>query len=228
VYFYKVARSVGIDAIAKYAMMTGLGRKTGYDLGSEKAGLIPTRKWKLKRWGVPWQAGETISTAIGQSFVLTTPLQLANMIASIFNGGKLYHPRVVKRVGKGDRTIYRFSPSLAGRVTASKEHLELIKQALIGVVNEPHGTGSKSRFKDITVAGKTGTAQVINLDREKELDRESNVPHKFRDHAWFVAVAPAEKPEIALAILVEHGGHGGSAAAPLAKILIETYLHGEG
>ncbi|MBW1771621.1 MAG: penicillin-binding protein 2 [Deltaproteobacteria bacterium] len=228
VYFYKLARRLGVDAIAKYAMMCGLGKKTGYDLGYETAGLIPTRKWKLKRWGVPWQAGETISTAIGQSFVQTTPLQLANLVACVFNGGNLYQPKVVKHVGKGDRAVYRFSPSLNGRVTAKKENLERIKRALIGVVNEPRGTGSKSRVKGITVAGKTGTAQVINLDREKELDRGSGVPLKFRDHAWFVAVAPAEKPEIAMAIFIEHGGHGGSAAAPLAKVLIETYLKGKG
>ncbi len=228
VYFYKLARRLGVDAIAKYAMMLGLGKKTGYDLGSEKAGLIPTRKWKLKRWGVPWQAGETISTAIGQSFVLTTPLQLACMVSGVFNGGHLYQPKVVKRVGKGKRTVYQFSPSLTGRFAAQEENLERIKQALIGVVNEPRGTGSKSRVKGITVAGKTGTAQVINLDREKELDRTKEVPEKFRDHAWFVAVAPAEKPEIAMAILIEHGGHGGSAAAPLAKVLIKTYFEGKG
>ena len=224
VYFYKLARRLGVDAIAKYAVMCGLGKRTGYDLGSEKSGLIPTRKWKLKRWGVPWQTGETISTAIGQSFVLTTPLQLASLAACTFNGGKLFQPKVVKRVGKGDRAVYRFSPSLRGKVTAKKESLELIKQALIGVVNEPRGTGKKSGVKGVTVAGKTGTAQVINLDRAKELDRESEIPLKFKDHAWFVAVAPAEKPEIAMAILVEHGGGGGSTAAPLAKILIETYL----
>ena len=228
VYFYKLARRLGVDTIARYAMMCGLGKKTGYDLGSEKAGLIPTRKWKLERWGVPWQAGETISMAIGQSFVLTTPLQLASMVACVFNGGNLYKPKVVKRVGRGDRAVYSISPTLSGRIHAKKENLELLKRALIGVVNEPRGTGSRSRVKGITVAGKTGTAQVISLDREKELDREGGVPLKFRDHAWFVAVAPAEKPEIALAILIEHGGHGGSAAAPLAKLLIETYLRGKG
>lgn len=225
VYFYHLGKSLGVDTIARYARMLGLGRKTGFDLGGEKPGLVPTREWKLKRWGVPWQAGETISMAIGQSFVLTTPLQLANMIGSIFNGGKLYEPKVVQWVGKGDQSVYRFSPTLIRRLRVKKENLELLQKALIGVVEEPHGTGSKARVEGITVAGKTGTAQIITTAREKDIDREKGkIPPEFYDHAWFVAVAPAEHPQIAIAVLIEHGGHGGSAAAPLAKTLIETYF----
>ena len=228
VYFYRLGRRLGVDTIARYATMLGLGKKTGFDLGSEKAGLIPNRKWKLKRWGVPWQTGETISMSIGQSFVLTTPLQLANMIGAIFNGGKLYQPKVVQWVGKGDRAVYHLSPTLAGRLRVKKENLEELQKALVGVVEEPHGTGARSRVKGITVAGKTGTAQVITLERERDLDREGEIPSEYQDHAWFVAVAPAENPQIALAILIENGGHGGSAAAPLAKVLIETYFKEKG
>ncbi|MBW1780639.1 MAG: penicillin-binding protein 2 [Deltaproteobacteria bacterium] len=225
VYFYTVGRRLGVDKIAQYARRLGLGKKTGLDLGNEKSGLIPTSKWKLKRWGVPWQGGETVSTSIGQSFVLTTPVQLANLISAVFNGGHIYRPQVTKWVRKpGGENLFEFTPQSAGEANIKPEHLDLIKRALIGVVNQPRGTGKKARLKDITVAGKTGTAQVVALKKEDSSKRESDIPLKFRDHAWFVAVAPAETPEIAVAVLIEHGGHGGSAAAPIARELIRTYL----
>jgi len=224
VYFYKTGRRLGIDKIAQYAKQCGLGIKTGFDLGYERGGLIPSRQWKLKRFGVPWQAGETVSAAIGQSFVLVTPLQMARFISAIFNGGHLYQPKVIKKVVKENQTIYAFKPGLMGTVKHKPEHMALIKEALIGVVHEPRGTGSRSRVKGITVAGKTGTAQVIRLEIEKTFDRQGKIPDEFRDHAWFVAIAPADKPRLALAVLVENGGHGGSAAAPIAKKVLEAYF----
>ena len=224
VYFYKLGRSLGVDKIAHYANMCGLGKKPDYDLGSDKGGLIPTSKWKLKRWGVPWQAGETISTAIGQSFVLVTPLQMARLISAIFNGGYLFQPKVIRSAGKDGRNIYRFAPTLMGRIEAKQENIELIKRSLIGVVNEPHGTGGRARVKGIVVAGKTGTAQVIALEKEKILGKSGEIPLEFKDHAWFIAIAPPEKPKLALAILIENGGHGGRAAAPIAKEMIKAYL----
>ncbi len=224
VYFYKLGKRLGIDNIARYAMKLGLGRKTNFTLAYEKEGLIPTSKWKLKRWGIPWQPGETVSASIGQSFVLVTPLQIARLISVIFNGGKIYQPKIVQWVGNDKGEVYRFTPTLMGELHARPENLELIKRALIGVVNEPHGTGSKARVKGITVAGKTGTAQVIALEAEENLSEGSEVPEKLRDHAWFVAIAPAEKPKIALSVLIENGGHGGSAAAPIAGELIKQYL----
>lgn len=224
-YFYRLGKRLGIDKIAHYALMCGLGKKTNFELGSEKQGLIPTSKWKLERWGVPWQPGETISTSIGQSFVLVTPLQMARLISGVFNGGKIYQPKIVKRVGDDNGEVYRFSPNLMGKIDCSPENLEHIKRALVAVVNEPHGTGSKARVKGVTVAGKTGTAQVITLEAEKNISEEGELPEEFRDHAWFVAVAPAYEPKIALAVVIEHGGHGGSAAAPIAGELIKQYLH---
>ena len=224
IYFWKVGKKLGIDTIARYARMFGLGSKTGIDLDYEMDGLIPDSEWKLKKYGVPWQQGETISSAIGQSFVLVTPIQAACMISAVFNGGVLYQPRVVERVGNKDGDIFEVSPVVHGKVNISPKNMELVKQALVGVVNEPHGTATMAKIKGITVAGKTGTAQVINMESFKNLNSDGDVPEEYRDHAWFVAVAPAEAPRIAISVLIEHGGHGGSAASPVAVRLIKEYL----
>jgi penicillin-binding protein 2 len=226
VYFYTLGRRLGVDKIAQYARRMGLGKETGLDLDHEKSGLIPTTQWKLKRWGIPWQRGETVITAIGQSFVLATPLQMANLISSVFNGGRVYSPQVTKWVRKpnGD-SLFEFAAISAGEIGIKPEHLELVKKALVGVVNQAHGTGSKARLKDILVAGKTGTAQVVALRKEGASKREEDIPVELRDHAWFVAIAPASAPEIAVAVLIEHGGHGGSAAAPIAREIMEAYFN---
>jgi penicillin-binding protein 2 len=224
VYFYRLGRRLGVDKIAHYAKKLGLGTRSGFDLGFERAGLIPTTQWKLKRWGVPWQAGETLSTAIGQSFVLVTPLQMVRVAAAVFNGGRIYEPHIIRWIGKDDELVYKSTPKLTAEIKVNPENMALIKEGLIGVVNERHGTGGRARIKGATVAGKTGTAQVVNLETEKELVTDGEIPEEFRDHAWFVAVAPAEDPQVAVAIIVEHGGHGGSAAAPIAKEMIVAYL----
>jgi penicillin-binding protein 2 len=224
IYFYKIGIRLGIDKIAHYAKMCGLGQKTGFELSNEAAGLIPTSEWKLKRWGVPWQLGETVSTSIGQSFVLVTPLQMARLISAIYNGGRLYQPKIVRRIGNDEDIVYQSTPTLIGEIGVRQENLELLKKALIAVVNEPQGTGSRARIKGVKVAGKTGTAQIISLDAVKNLNSEEKVSDEFKDHAWFVAIAPAENPQIALAVLIEHGGHGASAAAPIARDLIMEYM----
>jgi penicillin-binding protein 2 len=226
VYFYKLGKRLGVDKIAHYAKMCGLGQPTGFELGSEKGGLVPSSQWKLKRFGVPWQPGETISTSIGQSFVLVTPLQMARLMGAFFNGGILYEPKVVKWVGKEGKESFKFTPRQVGKIKAKEENLALIRDALAGVVNEPRGTGSKARMKGVTVAGKTGTAQVITLDKEKYFGKGNDIPPEYNDHAWFVALATVENPVLAIAVLVENGGHGGSAAAPIASELIKTYLGG--
>jgi penicillin-binding protein 2 len=228
VYFYTIGRRLGVDKIAQYSRKFGLGRKTGFELGHERSGLIPDRQWKLKRWGVPWQEGETVSTSIGQSFVLVTPIQMAALIAATFNGGVLYRPQVTKWVGRTEKEeLYEFVPVLKRQVGIRQEYLEIVKKALVGVVNERRGTGKKARVDGITVAGKTGTAQVISLKKEKLLGEEGEVPEEFKDHAWFVAIAPAENPQIAVAVLVEHGGKGGRDAAPIAREIIKAYLKPE-
>ena len=225
VYFYKMGQKIGIDTIARYAKSLGFGSKTNLQLGDEKEGLIPNRAWKLRRWHVPWQEGETLSVAVGQSFALVTPIQMVRFVSALFNGGDLFKPQVTKWIEKENKErIFKFKPNSLRRWSIKKENMELIKKALVGVVNESHGTGKRAKFDQIRVAGKTGTAQVIALPEERELAREKDVPYKFRDHAWFVAVAPAENPAIALAVLIEHSGAGGSVAAPIAKKILECYF----
>jgi penicillin-binding protein 2 len=225
VYFYKMGQRIGIDTIARYARLLGFGQRTGLRLGDEKPGLIPDREWKLTHWHVPWQEGETLSVAVGQSFTLITPIQMARFISALFNGGILYRPQVTKSVGKGDgNAVFTFQPDVIGRWSLRDENMELVKTALLGVVNEPRGTGRRARSNTIQVAGKTGTAQVIALPEEGEAVEEEEVPYKFRDHSWFVAVAPGQQPVIALSIIVEHGGMGGATAAPIARTILEGYF----
>ncbi len=229
VYFYQMGKRLGIDRIARYARRFGLGRATGIDVGREKPGLVPSREWKRKRFGVPWQAGETISVSIGQSFLLVTPIQMAGVISAVFNGGVLYRPQVTRWVRTpSGRDLHRFRPRVLRRTGISRDHLERVKKALIAVVNDPHGTGGKARLAHVTVAGKTGTSQVVTTEKERISSGGGDIPPSLREHAWFVAVAPAEHPKIALAVVVEHGGHGGRAAAPIAGELIRAYLGEKG
>ena len=186
---------------------------------------VPTKKWKSKRWGESWYAGETVSLSIGQSYLLVTPLQMVQMIAAIYNGGYLYQPKIIQQVGENEGQLYRFAPKVTGRIRAKPEHFERIRRALYGVVNEPNGTGYKARINGVEVSGKTGTAQVVKLDLGKNYDKEEDIPIHFRDHAWFVANAEVDRPAtLALAVIIEHGGHGASTAAPIAKELIQAYL----
>ncbi len=222
VYFYQTGLALGIDKIAEYAGRFGLGRVSGLGLGQEREGLIPTSQWKMRRFAEPWQTGETVSASIGQSFLLVTPIQLAGLIGAVFNGGVWYRPQATRWVGNSEaEKDYEFEPVVEGRVHIRPGNLKLVQDALVGVVNEPHGTGAGARIKGITVAGKTGTAQVVAM--KTDVKEGDEIPLQYRDHAWFVAVAPAESPRIALAIMVEHGEHG-SSNAPVAKELIEAYL----
>jgi penicillin-binding protein 2 len=226
VYFYQVGLKVGVDAIGHYAGELGLGRKTGIGLPHEKAGIVPTTSWKKKRFGVPWYSGETLSVAIGQGYLNTTPLQLATLISAIANGGRFYLPRIVERV----ESIYGeelkgYPPVETGRADISEKTLRVIQEALMGAVNEPRGTGGACALKQVKVAGKTGTAQVIRMAADFKKGDMNRMPLKFRDHAWFAAYAPFEDPQIAVAILVEHGGYGGVAAAPIAKKVIAKYFN---
>ncbi|MEW6427648.1 MAG: penicillin-binding protein 2 [Thermodesulfobacteriota bacterium] len=225
VYFYILGQKLGVDRLARYAKAMGLGEKTGIILEHEKAGVVPTEEWKKRRYRVKWQEGETLSVAIGQGFNLVTPLQLCIMTAATANGGKVYRPGLVERIFSADgEPLQHFEPEIIGELQFSPRHLDLVRQGLIGAVNEPHGTASKARLKGITVAGKTGTAQVVHLAKTKGT-REEDIPYKYRDHAWFTCFAPAEAPKIAVAVLVEHGLHGGSAAAPVAKQVLLRYFN---
>ncbi|MBF0557780.1 MAG: penicillin-binding protein 2 [Nitrospirae bacterium] len=206
-YFYELGRRLGIDRIYKYAMALGLGKETGLNLLiKERRGLIPNTEWKRQQKKLPWYLGETYNAAIGQGYVAVTPIQMAKMIATFSNGGTIYPLSLVKGGSKA-----------SGEVGLKPETIQTIKEALAGVVNEPGGTAHAAQSQSIIIGGKTGTAQVIGKQR-------GVTGEKFMDHAWFVAFAPVDKPEIALSVFVEHGGHGGSAAAPIAKKAIEAYL----
>ena len=224
VYFYQVGLKVGVDALAEYANRMGLGHKTGIEFEYEKSGLIPTANWKKLAKGEPWQEGETLSIAIGQGFDLVTPLQVCAMTSALANGGILYKPFLIEKIIDPEgQVIKEFDPTVDVELVGMNKYLALIRDGLVGAVNDKHGTAREARLKDITVAGKTGTAQVVTMEKFKET-AEEDVAYKHRDHAWFTSFAPAEKPEIAVTILVEHGGHGGSAAAPVAKKIMEKYF----
>jgi len=224
VYFYKLGQMLGITRLASYARSFRLGSSTGIGLGNEKTGLVPTPEWKLAQTATPWVEGDTVLTAIGQGFVLLTPMQLLNAFSTIANGGKLMRPLVVKKIEYFDRKpVEEFSSDALGMVNVNKEYLEIIQEALAGVVNEKRGTGVAAQLEDVEVAGKTGTAQVVR-SRLYEGFPDSEIPEEFRDHAWFVSFAPAKNAEIAVVVLVEHGGTGGSAAAPLAREMIRRYF----
>jgi penicillin-binding protein 2 len=224
VYFYRVGLRLGVEKLAEYARAFGLGRPTGVPLPHEAAGHVPDSEWKKRRFGEPWQEGETLSLSIGQGFTQVTPLQLARMVSVVANGGRLVTPTLVKTVIPVGGEPVPEPAGLMKRVPVAPEHLRLIHRGLVGVVHEPHGTARRARLPGITVAGKTGTAQVVSLAFFKSFGDEENVPWRFRDHALFVCYAPAEAPEIAVAVVAEHGGHGGSDAAPVARAVLEAYF----
>ena len=225
VFFYKVGEKLGIDRLARYASGCGLGSPTGIDLDREAKGLVPTAQWKLRRIGVPWQGGETISVAIGQGFTLVTPIQMVTLISAVANGGMRYRPLVVSRIVSSDgSTIKRCVPEPLGKVPASDRTLQIITEGLIDAVNKRSGTGWIARVAGINVAGKTGTAQVVRKRDDEGERSHASVPVRFKDHAWFVAFAPAKEPRIAVAVLLEHAGHGATAAGPIAREMIKTYL----
>ncbi|MCK5322830.1 MAG: penicillin-binding protein 2 [Desulfobulbaceae bacterium] len=224
VYMYHAGQRVGVDKLAYYANSFGLGKKTGIEMEHEKPGLIPTSDWKMRKYRERWHEGETLSISIGQGFNLVTPIQACRMIAGLANGGIIYRPQLVEMLKDPDgRIISQFAPVIDCRVHATPEILQLVRSALVGAVNEKRGTGAAARLKEVTVAGKTGTAQVVRLSQFRDIE-EDEIPYKYRDHAWFVCFAPAEDPEIAVAVVVEHGGHGGSTAGPIAKTVLSRYF----
>jgi penicillin-binding protein 2 len=223
VYFYKLGERLGVDKIAYYAKKFGLGAPLGIGLENEKSGLIPSTEWKEKKYKKKWLRGETIPVAIGQGYVLMTPIQLVSMISTVANEGTVLRPHLVKRIIDPEgRALKEFQPEIITRAGLRPESYRLVKEGLLAVVNEPGGTGGVARLAEVEVAGKTGTSQVVKL-REK-----GTLPYQYRDHALFVAFAPYEKPEIAVAVIVEHGEHGGSAAAPIAGRILRKYFEGKG
>ena len=221
VYFYMLGNRLGVDAIAQTARQFGLGQLTGIELQGERTGILPSTEWKQRVRKEPWYPGETISVSIGQGYVSVTPLQMATAMAAVANGGVLYKPRLVRSIRERATGQSRdILPAEKGIISMNSESFAFMHQALRGVVVE--GTGKRAQSKLVEIAGKTGTAQSVGARLQKS--EGEDIPKQFRDHAWFVAYAPADHPTIAVAVIVENTGHGGTFGAPIAKALIEEYF----
>lgn len=222
-YFYKVSDSIGIDAIASVGKSLGLGSVTSLGVAAEVPGVMPDTEYHNRVTPGGYTRGMALNTAIGQGDVNVTPLQLAVVYAAIGNGGRVYQPQVVERVETPEgEVVEQFGPRLVREIEMTPEQHAVLLDALKAVVNEPGGTAFRSRLADVTVAGKTGTAQVSRLGAVRL--KKEQMSYWERDHAWFTAFAPAEDPEIAVVVLNEHGGHGGSDAAPAAMAVIKKYF----
>lgn len=226
VYFYDLALSLKIERIEEFFEKFGLGKPTGIDIRGEEKGILPGREWKRKALNQSWYPGETLITGIGQGFTLLTPLQLAHITASFSNNGERYKPRIVHAIGEpGSEEITPTQPRLIGTIDKTNaDNWKFVRDAMVNVVHSLRGT-ARGISKDLSykIAGKTGTAQVFGIKQDEEYDEEK-IAKKLRDHALFIAFAPADEPVIAVAVIVENGGHGGSAAAPLARKVMDAYL----
>jgi penicillin-binding protein 2 len=225
-YYYQLANDLGIDAISRFMGMLGFGSRTGIDIAGESTGILPSQEWKLKRFKQKWYAGETISIGIGQGYNSYTPLQLAAATATLANDGVMFRPHIVNYVEdaqKQERTLVEPKPWRT--LDVKREHIAFVRHAMVGVNKE--GTGARAfAGAPYTHAGKTGTAQVIAI-KAGEKYVESRVAERFRDHALFIAYAPADKPTIALAVIVENAGFGARAAAPIARQVFDYWLTGK-
>ncbi len=223
-YFYGLATELGIDSVHRFLAQYGFGQPSGIDIEGELSGLNPSQEWKQKRFKQKWYVGDTVSIGIGQGYMLTTPLQLAAATATLANNGVPVHPRLLKAV-QNSRTLETVPlVSKDGEaVTVKPEHLAMVRAAMIDVAR-PGGTAARAGANaGYTIAAKTGTAQVIGM-KQGESYNEKRIREEHRDHALFIAFAPAEDPQLAMAILVENGGHGGSTAAPIARVVFDYHI----
>lgn len=219
VFFYTMGIRLGVDKIAKYAKLFGLGEKTGIELPGEKRGLIPTEEWKLKARKAKWNPGETLSISIGQGYDLTTPLQMALVTAEIANSGYKIRPHLVEKIiGPDDKPLYEWTLKKEKIKEISPETIETVREGMLNVVTS--GTGRRLHGLNLDIAGKSGTAQVVS----KSANRGGR---EHKAHAWFVGFAPFDKPKIAVAVLIEHGGGGSSNSGPVVGAIIKEYLDPE-
>lgn len=210
VYFYEMGRRVGIEKLAEYARMFGMGKKTGIALRGEASGLVASEEYKKKTFNQDWYLGDTFNSAIGQGFQLVTPLQAAMIVSEVANGGIQYRPFIVNRIDNLDGTPYKiFAPEQVGTLAVSRSTLDLIREGMRNVTEESGTAGSLFAGFPIQVAGKTGTAENFG----------------GVDHGWFVAYAPFDHPRIVVAVLVEQGGYGGVASGPIVKMMLEEFFH---
>ncbi|MBU1039516.1 MAG: penicillin-binding protein 2 [Proteobacteria bacterium] len=216
VYFYKLGMKLGVDRISAYAKLAGLGVPTGIDLPHEKAGLIPSREWKQKRFGVRWTKGEDLNLAIGQGYTGTTPLQIARLVAALINGGKVLKPQLMRGI----------APEVQSTMPLAPEHAAMIKRAMVATVEDPHGTCRRVLTPGVVVGAKTGTAQVVRLTDELKRMGD-NVPYKYRDHAWMAGFGEKDGRRFVVVAMVEHGLHGASGAGPAVKAMLDALFLGK-
>jgi len=224
IYFYEIARKLGVDKLSQTAKKFGLGKEVFGDLFNiEKKGLVPNTQWKKNALGQGWLLGETVITGIGQGYIQTTPIQLCLMTAQIGNGGHKIYPRIVLNDQNKETQIDKFIP-----LYENSENIKIVQDAMFASTNEVRGTSYKSRIDDLKYqfAGKTGTAQVKKITaRDRELDLKTfEIPYEERDHALYVAYGPYKNPRYALSVVVEHGGSGSTTAAPMAKKLFKLII----
>ncbi len=225
-YYYGLATEMGIDNMHNFLTRFGFGQRTGVDMEGETSGLMPSPEWKAKRYNQVWFPGDTVSAGIGQGYNLVTPIQLAFATATLANDGVAFKPHLVKEIRRVGADPLMIEGKQAFDLQINPEHLKLVKGAM-EAVTKPGGTAAGAGYgAPYRMAGKTGTAQVIAIKQGEKYD-EKKVSEYNRDHAWFIAFAPADKPRIALAVLAENGGHGGSTAAPIARKVLDYYLLGK-
>lgn len=226
-FFYGLALELGIERLAEFAGHFGFGRKSGLDMEGELSGLMPTPQWKAKRWKQKWYPGETLITGIGQGYTLVTPMQLAQATAILANNGVAMRPHLVSAIKESGTGTRRPIPiETVDRVALNAQHVELVKQGMMDVTLPGGTAASIGAGSPYAIAAKTGTAQVVGI-KQGEKYNEHAIDERHRDHALFIAYAPAEAPRIALAVIVENGGHGGSAAGPIARQVMDYYLLGK-
>jgi penicillin-binding protein 2 len=225
VFYYKLAHEMGVDALSSYLQHFNFGEQTGIDLQGEARGILPSREWKRRNRRQPWYPGETVIMGIGQGYFLSTPLQLAAATAAIANGGTFYTPRLVDYLeSRGERKVRSPIPPNGETIPIVKpEHWDDVRTAMLHVTEGLRGTAKRIRTEHYRIAGKTGTAQVFTLGQDEEYDEDA-ISRKHRDHALFVAYAPAEDPQIAVAVIAENGGSGSGTAAPIARKVLDAYL----
>jgi penicillin-binding protein 2 len=225
-YYYGLATELGIENMHSYLTRFGFGQKTGLDMEGESSGLIPSTEWKAKRYKQIWYPGDTVSAGIGQGYNLVTPVQLAFATAVLANDGVAFQPHLVKEIRRASGSPLLTENKQLFDLKIEPGHMQLVKGAM-EAVTKPGGTAAGASYgAPYRMAGKTGTAQVIAIKQGEKYDAKK-VSEYNRDHAWFIAFAPADKPRIALAVLAENGGHGGSTAAPIARKVMDYYLLGK-
>ena len=246
IYFYEVSRRLGVDKLAKTAEKFGLGQKVLTDFNEEKPGIVPNTKWKLKQIGKNWYLGETLHAGIGQGYFLSTPLQLCLMTAQLANGGFKLNPRIIVDDNNQVNSLQKYlnfkkenpnnNPQISNfnlqPLFRNQENVNFVKEAMFAASNEPGGTSYTSRHTDkkFMFAGKTGSSQIKKFTEEQRIAevKQKDITYLERDHAWFVAFAPVKDPKYAISVLVEHGGSGSSAAAPIAKKVIKKVIERHG